>query len=288
MAGILKRPYGDTGVSLSIIGFGGILVMDEEPAQASRIVGEAVERGVDYFDIAPSYGNAQQRLGPALEPYRKDVFLACKTGERTRAGAEREFRQSLADLRTDRFDLYQLHGITDVAKDVDAAFAPGGAMEFLLEARKAGQVRFLGFSAHSEAAALAALERFDFDSVLFPFNFATYHRESFGPRVIEAAEKKGAARLALKALARQKWPEGDPEKASWPKCWYQPLTDRRQADLALRFTLGLPVTAAIPPGDARLFGMALDIAEEFKPLSEPERDELRALASGLDPIFRAA
>ena len=103
---------GGTGEKLSVLGFGGILVMEEEPSRAADLVAEAVDRGINYFDVAPSYGNAEERLGPALAPYRGRVFLACKTGQRTRAGAEAELRQSLRNMRTDHFDLYQHHGAT--------------------------------------------------------------------------------------------------------------------------------------------------------------------------------
>ena len=154
-----RRAYGDTGERLSIIGFGGIVVSGAEQEHANRIVAEAVEKGVNYFDVAPSYGDAEIKLGPALEPYRKDVFLACKTTQRTKEGAAAELKESLKRLRTDHLDLYQLHALSDREKDVDVAFGPGGAMEVFLEAKKQGQVRYLGFSAHSEEAALAAMER---------------------------------------------------------------------------------------------------------------------------------
>ena len=115
-------------------------------------------------------------------------------------------------------------------------------METFIEARKSGQVRHLGFSAHSVKAALAALDRFEFDSILFPVNFATYEKGAFGPQIMEAARAKGVARLALKAMARQNWPEGsDEERKKYPKCWYQPLTDPHEAELALRFTLSQPL-----------------------------------------------
>lgn len=280
-----RRPYGTTGERLSIIGFGGIVVSGVEQDHAGRVVAQAVEKGVNYFDVAPTYGDAEIKLGPALEPYRKDVFLACKTTQRTKEGAAAELKESLRRLRTDHLDLYQLHAITDVQKDVDAAFGPGGAMEVFLEAKKQGQVRHLGFSAHSEEAALAAMERYDFDSILFPVNFATFYEGGFGPRVIEAARSKGVAILALKAMARQKWPQDDPQRQRYSKCWYQPLTDRREAGLGLYFTLSQPVTAAIPPGDESLFQMALDLAMGFRPVSEQEKETLRTMARSLNPIF---
>ncbi len=280
-----RRAYGDTGERLSIIGFGGLVVSGVEQEHANRVVAEAVEKGVNYFDVAPSYGDAEIKLGPALEPYRKDVFLACKTTQRTKEAAAAELAESLRRLRTDHLDLYQLHAITDVQKDVDIAFSPGGAMEVFLEAKKQGQVRYLGFSAHSEEAALAAMERYDFDSILFPINFATFYQGDFGPRVIEAAKSKGVARLALKSMAKQKWPQDDPQRQQYPKCWYQPLTDPKEAKLGLYFTLSQPVTAAIPPGEESLFRLALDLAMSFRPISQKEKETLRQMAQSLNPVF---
>ncbi|MBN1506678.1 MAG: aldo/keto reductase [Sedimentisphaerales bacterium] len=280
-----RRAYGDTGERLSIIGFGGMVVNGVAQGQATRLVAEAVEKGVNYFDVAPSYGDAEIKLGPALEPYRKDVFLACKTERRTKEGAAAELAESLQRLRTDRVDLYQLHAVTDVQKDVDVAFGKGGAMEAFLEARKQGRVRYLGFSAHSEEAALAAMDRYDFDSILFPINFATFYKGNFGPRVIEVAKLRGVARLALKALAKQQWPKDDPARKQYPRCWYQPLTDREEAKLALYFTLSQPITAAIPPGDESLFRMAMELAMGFRPVSQKEKQTLQQMAQSLNPVF---
>lgn len=281
-----RRAYGDTGERLSLIGFGGIVVSGVEQDHANRVVAEAVEKGVNYFDVAPSYGDAEVKLGPALEPYRKDVFLACKTEHRTKEQTAAELQESLRRLRTDYLDLYQLHAITDMQKDVDAVFAKGGAMEVFLEAKKQGQIRYLGFSAHSEEAALAALERYDFDSILFPINFATFYQGNFGPRIMQAAKSKGVARLALKAMAKQKRPKDDPTRTQYPKCWYQPLTDRNEAKLALYFTLSQPITAAIPPGEESLFRMALDLAMDFRPISQKEAQTLQQMAQSLNLIFR--
>ena len=286
MHALPRRPYGRNQIPLSVIGFGGILVMNAEPAHAARVVAEAVERGVNYFDIAPSYGDAELKLGPALQPHRAKVFLAGKTTERTRAGAAAELNRTLERLRTDHLDLYQLHALTDLQKDVDVAFGKDGALETLLAARKSGQVRHLGFSAHSVEAALAAMDRYDFDSILFPLNFTTFHKGRFGPTVIEKAQAKGVSILALKMLARQPWPTDDPHRQKYPKCWYQPLTDRHEAELGLRFTLSLPVTAALPPGEESLFRLALDLAASYRPITAAETAELKQLAASLNPIFQ--
>ena len=238
-----KRPYGNTGWDLSLLGFGGIIVMDVSPADADTYVSEAIDKGINYFDVAPSYGNAEERLGPALKPYRDSVFLACKTGRRDAAGAMEELENSLRLMQTDHFDLYQLHAIT-TDDDVAQAFGPGGAMETFLKAREQGKVKHLGFSAHSVDAALSALSQHPFDSILFPFNYVTYENAKFGPQVLEAAQKAGAARLALKGMARGPWRDNDPQKSEYPKAWYEPLADRAEAEAALRYTLSLPITAA--------------------------------------------
>ena len=280
-----RREY-KNGIKLSIIGFGGMMVKDATAETSAARVAEAVERGVNYFDVAPQYGNAELMLGPALQPYRKDCFLACKTERRDATGVESEMKRSLERLKTDHFDLYQLHAISEVGKDVDAVFAKGGAMEFIDKAKKDGRVRHVGFSAHSVEAALAAMDRYDFDSMLFPLNFATFLKGNFGPQMLEQAQKRGVARLALKAMAKQKWPANHPDRKKYPNCWYEPLTDPAEGELGLRFTLSEPVTAAIPPGDWELFKRAMDYAGRFKPVSEAEKGNLAQMAESLDPIFR--
>ena len=151
---MLKRTLGKTGQQLSIVGAGGIVFMNETPDSAAPIVKQAIERGVNYFDVAPTYGDAELNLGPALEPYRKDVFLACKTGHRTKDEAWEQLHTSLERLRTDHVDLYQLHGVSTL-EDVDAILAPDGALHAFLQARDQGLTRFIGFSTHAEEAAIA-------------------------------------------------------------------------------------------------------------------------------------
>jgi aryl-alcohol dehydrogenase-like predicted oxidoreductase len=277
-----KRRLGKTGELLSMVGFGGIVVMDEEQSAANRFVAQAVDRGINYFDVAPMYGNAEERLGPALEPYRTSVFLACKTDKRTAEEATKELHRSLKRLRTDHFDLYQLHVVTTM-EEVEQIMGPGGAMEVLVKAREQGLVRYLGFSAHSEEAALALLDRFEFDSILFPFNWVCWHQGHFGPRVLDKAQEKGVGILALKTLAKRKWKENEERK--WSKTWYSPVDTFEEASLALRFTLSKPITAAVSPSHAELLWWACDAADQFKPLSEEEAAQVAQRSEGLDPIF---
>lgn len=280
---IPKRAYGKTGVEISIIGLGGVTVANMPQSEVNNLVHEAIERGVNYIDVAPTYGNAEDLLGPALKGYRDKVFLACKTGKRKKEEAAAELRQSLRKLGTDHFDLYQFHAISSM-DDVETIFGPGGALEAFLEAREGGLIRYIGFSAHSVKASLAAMDRFDFDSILFPINFVLYFKENFGPQVVERAKEKGVARLAIKAMAKSKWPK-DANRNEFPKCWYQPTSDPRVASMALRFTLSQPITAAVPPGDPRLFRLAMDIAANFTPITDEEIEELKRIARSQEPIF---
>ncbi len=278
-----RQRYGRHNDELSIIGFGGIAVMNVTPEEAVSFVAEAVDRGVNYFDVAPTYGNAQERLGPALKPYRQKCFLACKTTQRDAAGSAKELQQSLKLLQTDHVDLYQLHALTKV-EDVKRVFGPGGAMETFQKARKDGKVRYIGFSAHSEEAAHAALDRFEFDSILFPLSFPLWIKSNFGPAVHKRAKAAGTGILALKAMAHQK---RKPSDHRWKKAWYEPFDQIDQVALALRFTLHLPVTAMIPPSHWELVKMAITLAQAggLTPLNDQEKKIIGEIASKSEPIF---
>ncbi|MDQ1296782.1 MAG: Aldo/keto reductase [Bacteroidota bacterium] len=280
---IEKRSLGKTGEMLSVIGFGGIVVKSTSTEDAADLVKLAIDSGINYFDVAPSYGNAEIMLGPALEPYRKGVFLACKTQKRTKSEARDELEQSLKNLRTDHFDLYQFHALKDV-KDVDTIFGPGGAMETFLEARKEGKIRFIGFSAHTVEAAMAMMDRFDFDTILFPVNFITWHAGNFGPQVLARAQEKGMGILALKAMARGPWPK-DADRSRYPKCWYEPLTTPEDIRMGFRFTLSHPVTAAVTSGDENLFRTAISIKDSISPLKKSEVKKIKVEGMSGTPLF---
>ncbi len=279
-----KRSLGNTGEKLSVIGFGGIVVKDASHDESAKLVKLAIDSGINYFDVAPSYGDAEVKLGPALEPYRKNVFLACKTGERKKEGARKELEQSLKNLRTDHFDLYQLHAVTTL-EDVDTILGPGGALETFKEARNEGKIRFLGFSAHSVEAAMALMDGFDFDTILFPVNFTTWNAGNFGPQVLARATNKKMGILALKSMAKGPWPEGA-DRTRYSKCWYEPLTSVDDIRMGLRFTLSHPVTAAIPPGEAELWKIAVNIASEtIQPLTGEESELIKERALKGTPLF---
>src|SRR5665213_1520005 len=281
---IAKRTLGKTGEKLSMIGFGGIVVMNEEPGAAANIVAEAVDRGINYFDVAPSYGNAQERLGPALAPYRNRSFLACKTEGRKKDDSRAQLEESLRLLKTDHVDLYQFHALTKMT-ELDTVLGPGGAMETMEAAKKEGKIRFIGFSVHSAETALAAMDRYNFDTILFPLNWVLFTQAGFGPQILQGAQEKGMGILALKAMAKTVWSADQKQDHPEPKCWYQPAAFPDEASLGLRWTLGHPVTAALPPGDEKYFRLAMDVAQNYRPLEQHEERALLAQATGVEPIF---
>jgi len=284
-----RRPYKD-GIDLSIIALGGIVVCGLSQEEASRRVAAAYDRGVNYFDCAPSYfdGEAEIKLGEALQPYRSKVFLAEKTMSRDAKGAREELERTLERFHTDHVDLYQFHAVGSM-EDVDKILAPAGAAETFFAARKEGKVRHLGFSAHHAPAALHLMDALELDSVLFPVNVNAWENGGFGPQILAKAKSKGMARMALKALAFGLWPASMKESdRKYPKCWYQPIDDREMARLALRFTLNQDITAAVPPGDERIFDLALDLVSMPLPkLSADELSGLKTKVSSLEPVFRA-
>ncbi len=274
-----KRVLGNTGIQLSVIGFGGIIVRDVSPTDAAGYVTRAIDRGINYFDVAPFYGNAEERLGPALEPYRDQVFLACKTMQRLAKDVNFELNRSLERLKTDHFDLYQFHAVASL-EEADQILAPGGALEAFIQAKEQGLINHIGFSAHSEAAALRLLDAYQFDSMLLPINVFCWHDGSFGHQACEKAKERGTGILALKSLAKRPLRKDEPPK--WPKCWYVPIDTAPEARAALAFTLSQPVTAAVCPGHIELLWLACDAVDAINDMSL--ETSLETNISG-EPIF---
>jgi len=284
MGKLEKRSLGNTGEMLSMIGFGGILVMNATPDDASSIVKLAIDAGVNYFDVSPSYGDAEIKLGQALEPYRKNVFLSCKTDGRKKEDSRKELEQSLKNMRTDHFDLYQLHAVTTIA-DVNTILGKGGAIETCLEARKEGKIRFIGFSAHSVEAATALINGFNFDTIMFPFNLYSWYAGNFGPQVLALAQEKKMGIIALKAMAKEPWPQ-NADHSKFKKCWYEPFSNEEDILTGLRFTLSHPISSAIPPGEEELFRMALNLRDKIKPLNKEEIEIIKTRTLKGNPLFK--
>ena len=285
-----RRKMGRFDVELSVVGLGGFAVVGATQEATNNLVAEAVDRGVNYFDVAPSYGRdreAEKKLGIAMKPYRDRIFLACKTQARDRSGAMADLEESLKTLQTDHFELYQMHAIQNVERDVTAGLAEGGAMEAFDAARTEGKIRYVGFSSHSVEAAVQAIESDRFDTILHPTNFVCHMKGRFDQAPMQAAAERGMGRLALKPMARTQWPSGMARgERKYPNCWYEPIADAVLAALAFRWTLGQGMTAAIPPADVDLTRIALNVASKDKPLEEQELVVLTELAETLNPLFR--
>jgi aryl-alcohol dehydrogenase-like predicted oxidoreductase len=280
-----QRILGKTGFKISVFSFGGIVVRDTPQAEADRIVSEAVDKGINYFDVAPSYGNSQDILGPAIKPHRSKVYLACKTNKRTKQEALAELENSFRLLETDYFDVYQMHGVRP--EEVATVLGPGGALEALVEAKQRGCVRNIGITTHFDDVALRLINAWDFDTLLFPINWACWLKNGLGQAALEAAAKKNMGRIAIKGLADRAKDTNDTEGRSgdgYPKCWYRPIfDDPALADLALRFTLSQDVHTAVSPGDVRMLRLGLSVIEKYQgklpPLETPELEELKKKAA---------
>lgn len=272
---MLYNLLGQTGLKVSAVVFGGIVNMDESQQDADRYVAEAIDRGINYFDVAPSYGNAELRLGPALEPYRRDVYLACKTTKRDAKDAKEEMDTSFRLLKTDHFDVFQLHALTTDA-DLDEAFGPGGIMELLVKAKEEGRVRHIGFSAHSEEVALRALTLYPFETVLFPMNWALGISTGWGDRIADEIKRRGIGLLAMKTLVRRKWREG--EEKVYPKSWCQPVFgDEELGVAAMKYGVLKGAATLVPPGNIEHLRFMMDHVDKAygEALSEEEWAMLR-------------
>ncbi len=285
--GLPQRVLGRTGAKVSVVGFPGLALANYDQEQGTAGLHRAFDRGVNYFDVAPAYGkdgDAEIKMGIGLQGIdRSRIFLACKTKMRDRQGARLELERSLKRLKTDYFDLYQMHAIF-TEDEVRQALGPNGALETFLKAKEEGKVRHFGFSAHTTAGAVAALNGFAFDSVMFPLSFVDYFDTGFGRAVIELATEKGAAVVAIKALSKGSWPQGVERTRRW---WYRTTEQQKETDLAVHFTLSLPgVVAAIPPSWLDLLDKAVEAGRSVRPVTEAEMLELRRIAEDCQPLFR--
>lgn len=278
-----KRRLGRAGHMSSVVAFGGAALSKVEQSVADEAVRLALDHGVNHFDVAPTYGEAELRLRPWMKEYRSQVFLACKTTKRTRDEAWAELRRSMERLGVDSFDLYQLHGL-DKPEELDVALGPGGATEAFLEAREQGLVRYIGITGHRLPTQVEALKRFDLDTVLFPLNYILRaHRveENDYEPLLRLAKERDVGLMAIKAIAKRPW---QTETHAY-ETWYEPFDSQRDIDLALWFALSQGITTAVMAGDVRLIPKILDAAERLRELSETEQAELVKSAASLKPIF---
>lgn len=277
------RVLGRTGLEASYVALSSLSVVELEPAESNRFILDALARGVTYLDVAPTYadGEAERRLGRVLPAHRDEVILACKTQKRTAPEAQEALAASLRQLRTDRFDVYQLH-MVDSEQDLETVLGPGGALEALQRAVEAGTVRFIGITSHNHRLLAQAVQRFPFATALTPVNYAL--RERCLP-ALEVLDGLGMGVIAIKATAHRLWRETEkkdgPERRAFPYCWYRPLADAEAVSRAVGWTLAQKVTTAVPPASARVARLVLEAAETG--FTSPDLSALERLK--LEPIF---
>lgn len=290
---MLYRPLGNTGFEISAITYGGIVSMNDGQPSSDRYVSWAIDQGINYFDVAPTYGDAQEKLGNSLLPYRKDIYLACKTNQRKRKEAEEKMHESLKLLHTDYFDNYQLHELSTM-EELETAFAPGGVMEMVRNMKEQGITRKVGITCHSEAVALKAIEWYPFDTVLFPFNWQMHMGYRMGEKLLRAARDKGMGVLCMKSMIERAWRAADTAaKAKYNKSWCKPIDttdDEALLIAAVKYAISLGVDTIIPPGNYDHFSFAVNHLQELfgEPLTEAERALLQErLAQVIDEPFFA-
>ena len=258
---IEKIPFGRTGHNSTRTLFGGAAFWGTPQAEANKTLDLLLEYGVNHIDTAASYGDAELRIGPWLKQYRDEFFLATKTEKRTYQEAKEELHRSLDLLKTDHVDLWQMHILVE-PKEWETAMGPGGALEAFIEAREQGLTRFLGVTGHGITVAqmhMKSLERFDFDSVLLPYNPTMMQNPQYAAefeQLVTVCQQKNVAIQTIKALSKGPW--GDKPKTH--TTWYEPFNTQAEIDLAVQWVLSRPGVFLNTVGDTTLLPMVLDAA----------------------------
>ncbi len=283
---IATSPFGKTGHQSTRAIFGAAALGGMKQEKADRVLDILLEYGINHIDTASSYGDSELRIGPWMREHRRRFFLASKTGDRTYAAARASLHRSLERLCADHLDLIQLHNLVD-ENEWAAALGPGGALEALVEARSQGLVRFIGVTGHGTRVAamhLRSLERFAFDSVLFPYNFTMMGIGQYAADVealLKVCDARGVAAQTIKSVARRRWQNGGEPKFSW----YEPLRDRAAIRRGVHFVLSRPGLFLNTSSDATILRDILDPAGE--PAQAPARAELEADVAhyAMEPLF---
>ncbi len=283
------RRLGKTEHMSSILIFGGFALFRITQKAADAAIENAIENGINHIDVSPLYGDAEKHLGSWFKRHGKqDFFLACKTAERTKKEAWEDLKRSLDLLKVDKFDLFQFHGVDD-PKTLDKILGPGGALEAVLEAKQQGLLDFIGITGHNPPNHNLALQKFDFDTVLFPLNrIHAVHPTGWNDYqpLLKTAKQKDVGVMAIKSVAKGTWPDGRAEEyAHRYNTWYEPFDDTENIRKSLYFTLSQDITAAVLPGELKLWPMIIEAAQKFKPLSKKEQQEYMNEAAVYEPLM---
>ena len=281
-----KRRFGRSGHMSTVAIFGGAAFWDVSQEEADKVMEMVIAAGVNHIDIAPSYGKGEERVGPWMKDHRDDFFLGCKTMERGKTGALDELHQSLERLQTDHFDLYQLHAVTSM-EELDQVTQPGGALDAAIEAREQGLTKYIGITGHGNHVPkvfLEALNRFDFDSVLFPVNFVQFADPGYRPaadELLQVCEEKDVGVMAIKSIVKMPW--GERERTN--TTWYEPYTEEEKIQQGVNFALSQKITGICMAGDISLTQMILEACQNFTALNQEEQEALLAEGRQLETIF---
>jgi aryl-alcohol dehydrogenase-like predicted oxidoreductase len=283
---IEKRPFGRTGHMSTFTIFGAAALGSVSQADADRTLDVLLKYGVNHIDTAASYGDAEIRIGPWMAKHRKDFFLATKTEKRSYAEAKESIHRSLERMRTDQLDLIQLHSLAH-PDEWDMAMGPGGALEACVEAREQGLVRFIGITGHGLTIAAMhrrALQRFDFDSVLLPFNVTMMQNEVYEhdfETLVKLCQERNAAVQTIKGILRGPWATTARNRSTW----YEPLEAQADIDLAVHWVQGRPGVFLNTVGDINLLPAVLDAATRYT--QRPTDEEMAELMkrSSLTTLF---
>jgi aryl-alcohol dehydrogenase-like predicted oxidoreductase len=266
--------------------FGGAALAHVDQAAADRTLDLLLRHGVNHIDTAARYGESELRIGPWMARHRKDFFLATKTGSRTAREAREDLHRSLERLRVDHVDLIQMHSLGH-PDDWDQTMGPGGALEALVDARAQGLVRFIGVTGHGwtiPAMHRRSLARFDFDSVLLPFNFFMAkndrYRQSF-EEILTICRERNVAVQVIKSIARGPWAIADRTHTTW----YQPLEAPADIDRAVHWALGLPGIFINTAGDLTLLPRVLEAAARFERRPSDEEMETMLGSTRMTSLF---
>ncbi|MCJ7658330.1 MAG: aldo/keto reductase [Anaerolineales bacterium] len=280
------RRLGRTGHNSTVAILGGFAFFESTQSEADILMETVIDAGINHIDVAPSYGNAEKCLGPWMARERDRFFLGCKTWERSRENAWAELQHSLNVLQTDSFDLYQLHAITTI-EELDQVTRRGGALEAAVEAREKGLTRFIGITGHGMETPdvfLEALNRFDFDTVMFPLNFVLYGDPKYREQanvLIQECHVRNVGIITIKVLAKGPWGDKEGDLVTW----YEPFTDPDDIQRSVNFVLSQDVSGFCTTGDPGLVPLLFEASEYYSLLPESEQDELIATASHYSTIF---